>query len=68
MIAKTLKEIVRTRGTTNQKIALLKQLPAPMLVYRFFKRRVGFGSFLYTWLLKHRLYKTLLFIANYRLC
>lgn len=68
MIAKTLKEIVRTRGTTNQKIALLKQLPAPMLAYRFFKRRVGFGSFLYTWLLKHRLYKTLLFIANYRLC
>ena len=65
MIAKTLKEIVRTRGTTNQKIALLKQLPAPASV-PFFKRHVGFGSFLYTWLLKHRLYKTLLFIANYR--
>ena len=65
-IAKFLKALANSSLSTQQSISLLQKLPSPLLSRDFFSRSLGYGSFIYTWLLKHKHYKTLLTLAKLR--
>ena len=65
-IAKLLKALATSTLSTQQSISLLQKLPAPLLSRHFFSRSLGYSSFIYTWLLKRKHYKTLLTIAKLR--
>jgi len=62
----TIKAVVDSSLSTQQSISLLQQLPHPLLSRHFFSRSLGYGKFIYTWLLKHKHYRTLLTIAKLR--
>jgi len=64
--AKLLKALANSSLSTQQCINLLQQLPTPLLSRHFFSRSLGYGSFMFTWLLKHKHYKTLLTLAKLR--
>lgn len=66
LIAKFLKALANSSLSTQQSISLLQQLPTPLLSRHFFSRSLGYGSFIYTWLLKHKHYRTLLTLAKLR--
>lgn len=65
-ITKFLKALANSSLSTQQSISLLQRLPKPLLSRHFFSRSLGYGSFFYTWLLKHRRYKTLLAFIKIR--
>ena len=65
-IAHLLKALANSSLSTHQSINLLQQLPPPLLSRRFFSPSLGYGSFIYTWLLKHKHYKALLVLAKLR--
>ena len=64
--AKLLKALANSSLSTHQSINLLQQLPTPLLSRHFFSRSLGYGSFTFTWLLKHKHYKALLALAKLR--
>ena len=64
--ATLLKALANSSLSTHQSINLLQQLPPPLLSRRFFSPSLGYGSFIYTWLLKHKHYKALLVLAKLR--
>lgn len=66
IIAKFFKALANSSLSTQQSISLLQKLPPPLLSRHFFSRSLGYGSFIYTWLLKHKHYRTLLTIAKLR--
>ena len=65
-IAKLLKALATSSLSTQQSISLLQKLPAPLLSRHFISLSLGYSSFIYTWLLKRKHYKTLLTIAKLR--
>lgn len=66
-LALTFKAMVNSSLSTQQSISLLHQLPPPLLSRYFFSRSLGYGNFIFTWLLKHKHYKTLLTFIKLRL-
>ena len=64
--AKLLKALANSSLSTHQSINLLQQLPTPLLSRHLFSRSLGYGSFTFTWLLKHKHYKALLALAKLR--
>ncbi len=62
----TLQAVVDSSLSTHQSICLLQQLPTPLLSKRFFRRSLGYGKFIFTWLLKHKHYRTLLTLTKLR--
>ena len=65
-IAKLLKAVSHSSASTSDLVSALRQLPAPHISIQILKRSIGYGSYFYTWLLKHRCYKLLVYLAKIR--
>ncbi len=65
-IALLMQSILRSTASDHHLITLLQQLPSPLLSLRFFRRSLGFGTYFYTWLLKHKFYRLFLYLGKRR--
>ena len=66
LISLLMQSILRSTASDHHLITLLQQLPSPLLSLRFFRRSLGFGTYFYTWLLKHKLYRLFLYLGKRR--
>ena len=66
LLARLLRDFTRSSASTSDLVSLLQRLPAPLLSVQFLKRSNGYGAYFYTWLLKHRWYRLLIYLAKIR--
>ena len=66
LLARLLRDFTRSSAPTSDFVSLLQRLPAPLISVRFLKRSNGYGAYLFTWLLKHRWYRLLIYLAKIR--
>ena len=65
-IAQLMQSLQRSTASNHQLLTALQQLSSPLLSLRFLRRSLGFGTYFYTWLLKHKFYRLFLYLGKRR--
>ena len=65
-ISLLMQSILRSTASNHHLVTLLQQLSSPLLSLRFLRRSLGFGTYFYTWLLKHKFYRLFLYLGKRR--
>ena len=65
-IDQLMQSLQRSTASNHQLLTALQKLSSPLLSLRLLRRSLAFGTYFYTWLLKHKFYRLFLYLSKRR--